>query len=104
MFDIIIKQIQDLLQNEIHPKMRRCYELKEKSADVEVKRKLDDKYMVLDAYLNRAAICLDILMGHAFVIKDENTNMTVILPESPQHARYIMEAEKLGARAVSHEG
>jgi len=104
MFNPVIKLLQDILHNEIHPKMNKCYELREQATNPDIKKKLDDKYMEFEAKLNRAAICMDILMGHAFVIKDENTKMTVVIPEDQSTAKLVQKAEELGARAINPEG
>jgi len=104
MFDEVIKLLQDILHDKILPTMNKCYELKEKASNKDIVKQLDDKYMILDAQLNRGAICLDILMGHAFTIKDDVTRMTVVIPEDQSTARLVAKAEEIGARVTNPEG
>lgn len=102
MIESILTEINRVMRDEIKPRMAKCDKLRAEVSDPDKKQQLDTRYKVLDVIHNRCSVCLEILMGNAYTFKDEVSGITVVLPKDAKAAKYVVEAEKLGAEVVGN--
>jgi len=102
MLNSVIAEIHKVLEGDIRPKMHKCNELLGKTDNQSTKKQLGEKYELLNAMADRCSVCIEILNGEAFTFKDEVAGLTIVLPKDAVRARYVVEAEKLGARVTGH--
>jgi len=60
MFESIISDLHRELDT-LRPALKKCYELKEKVKDQQMKNRLENKYAELSQAVDRAALCISIL-------------------------------------------
>lgn len=83
----------------IRGKLDQCAKLEEKATPAEANQ-LKAIYAKLEARRDRIAVCLDILDGKAYVVKELGGKLVVVQP-SENTAKLIKVAEECGARVVS---
>lgn len=88
---------------ELRSKQEKAYELLQKVNDGKTRKELEEKYQLLSNVISRGSICLDVLSGGAFTLKDDISNTTIIYPKDYKTALLVSEAEKLGAKVVDYE-
>jgi len=93
-----MEQLKDEL-NAIRGKLDQCAKLEEKATPAE-KKQLNVIYAKLEAHRDRVAVCLDIMDGKAYVVKDVGGKLVVVQP-SENTAELVKAAEECGARAVN---
>jgi len=104
MLEGVISELNRVLRDELKPRMTKCSELTAKVGNPVKKQQLDTRYKALDVLHHRCSVCLEILLGNAYSFKDEVSGITVVLPKDAKEAKYILEAEKLGAEVVGVDG
>ena len=61
MFQSIIEELHNELDDNLQPALKKCWELKNKVADREIRNKLDIKYLELSHTIDRVSLCISIL-------------------------------------------
>lgn len=79
MFETIIQQLHQELDNSLQPNLKKAYGLKEKVADKELRNRLEQKYMEFSGAIERAALCIDILSYNASLEVSEDQKVVKLL-------------------------
>jgi len=86
----------------LRSKQEKAYELLQKVNDGKTRKELEEKYQLLSNVISRGSICLDILSGGAFTLKDDVSRTTIIYPKDYKTAYLVAEAEKFGAKVIDY--